>query len=101
MSVARELTKLYETVVRGTLGSIDLGEPRGEYVVVVAGAPASRAVPTDDDVRAALRVERAGGRVAPRRRRRGRPPARHPEACGVRPAIAEADAGADGGQALP
>jgi 16S rRNA (cytidine1402-2'-O)-methyltransferase len=37
--VARELTKLHETVVRGTLGDIDVGEPRGEYVIVLAGAP--------------------------------------------------------------
>jgi 16S rRNA (cytidine1402-2'-O)-methyltransferase len=61
VSVARELTKLYETVVNGTLGSIELGEPRGEYVLVVAGAPADVAVPSDDDVRAALRVELAAG----------------------------------------
>ena len=32
VAVARELTKLYETVVRGTLGDVELGEPRGEYV---------------------------------------------------------------------
>ena len=38
VAVARELTKLHETVVRGTLGDVDLGEPRGEYVLVVAGA---------------------------------------------------------------
>ena len=37
--VARELTKLHETVVRGTLGDVELGTPRGEYVLVVAGAP--------------------------------------------------------------
>jgi 16S rRNA (cytidine1402-2'-O)-methyltransferase len=39
VAVARELTKMYETVVRGTLGSIELGSPRGEYVVVVGAAP--------------------------------------------------------------
>jgi 16S rRNA (cytidine1402-2'-O)-methyltransferase len=48
-------------VVNGTLGSIGLGEPRGEYVLVVAGAPPEVAVATDDDVRAALRVELAAG----------------------------------------
>ena len=37
--VTRELTKLYETVVRGPLGTIDIGDARGEYVFVLAGAP--------------------------------------------------------------
>ena len=63
VGVARELTKLHETVVRGTLGDVDLGEPRGEYVLVVAGAPVDVAVvPDDDAVRAALRAELAAGR---------------------------------------
>jgi 16S rRNA (cytidine1402-2'-O)-methyltransferase len=48
VAVARELTKLYETVERGTLGSIQLGEPRGEYVVVLGGAP-SVDVEVDDE----------------------------------------------------
>ena len=52
--VTRELTKLHEEVARGTLGSIDVGEPRGEYVLVVAGAPVDEAPVTDDDVRALL-----------------------------------------------
>ena len=60
-AVARELTKLYETVVRGHLGDVRLGEPRGEYVVVVAGAPIETAAPSDDAVRAALREELAAG----------------------------------------
>ena len=52
--VARELTKLYEEVLRGPLGGIELGGGRGEYVVVLAGA--ADAGPADDDVvRAALR----------------------------------------------
>jgi 16S rRNA (cytidine1402-2'-O)-methyltransferase len=59
--VARELTKLHETVVRGALGEIDLGKPRGEYVLVVEGAPASGAAPDDDAVRSALRDELAAG----------------------------------------
>ena len=62
VSVARELTKLHETVVHGTLEDVDLGEPRGEYVLVVAGAPDVAAVPDDDTVRAALRAELAAGR---------------------------------------
>jgi 16S rRNA (cytidine1402-2'-O)-methyltransferase len=59
--VARELTKLWETTVRGTLGEIDLGEPRGEYVLVVAGAPDPDGPPDDDAIRLALRAELAGG----------------------------------------
>ncbi|MDQ3468619.1 MAG: 16S rRNA (cytidine(1402)-2'-O)-methyltransferase, partial [Actinomycetota bacterium] len=54
VAVARELTKLHETVVRGTLGDVELGEPRGEYVLVIAGAPDETAPPGDDAIRAAL-----------------------------------------------
>ena len=36
-------------------GTIDLGEPRGEYVIVLAGAPTENATPSDDQIRAALR----------------------------------------------
>lgn len=54
--LTRELTKLHEEVVRGTLDSIDIGEPRGEYVIVLAGARQADDVATDDDVRAALRA---------------------------------------------
>jgi 16S rRNA (cytidine1402-2'-O)-methyltransferase len=55
VAVARELTKLYETIVRGTLGTIDLGEPRGEYVIVLGGGPAG---PVDvDDEAIASRVD--------------------------------------------
>jgi 16S rRNA (cytidine1402-2'-O)-methyltransferase len=59
--VARELTKLYETVVRGPLGSIDIGEPRGEYVFVLAGKPVDDAPIDDEMIRSALRVELDGG----------------------------------------
>lgn len=48
VAVCRELTKLYEAVVRGTLGSIDVGVPKGEYVVVLGGAPVDD-TPVDDD----------------------------------------------------
>ncbi|MDE5618133.1 MAG: 16S rRNA (cytidine(1402)-2'-O)-methyltransferase [Clostridia bacterium] len=37
--VVREITKLYEEVAAGKLGEIDIGNPRGEYVVIV-GKPA-------------------------------------------------------------
>ena len=59
--VVRELTKLHEEVVRGPLGELDVGEPRGEYVIVLDGSPADDAVADDDAVRAALRDARAAG----------------------------------------
>jgi 16S rRNA (cytidine1402-2'-O)-methyltransferase len=56
--VARELTKRYEELWRGTLAEAaartDDVEPRGEFVLVVAGAPVPEAATTDDVV-AALR----------------------------------------------
>jgi 16S rRNA (cytidine1402-2'-O)-methyltransferase len=56
VAVARELTKLHEDVWRGTLAQAveELGEPRGEYVLVVDGAPAPPSA-TADDVTSALR----------------------------------------------
>jgi 16S rRNA (cytidine1402-2'-O)-methyltransferase len=59
--VCRELTKLHETVVRGPIGSIDLGDPRGEYVIVLAGAAKESVAIDDDTIVAALRSERSGG----------------------------------------
>ena len=72
--VTRELTKMYETVVRGPLGTIDIGEPRGEYVFVLAGAPVDDAPIDDETIRDALRAEFEHGVVDPRCRRRGRSP---------------------------
>jgi len=44
-ALANDLTKLFETVERGTLSELialyDQNEPRGEYTVVIAGAEAS------------------------------------------------------------
>ena len=58
VSVSRELTKLHEETVRGTLGSIELGEPRGEYVIVLGGAAEAVTVELDDDdVRTELRAQ--------------------------------------------
>jgi 16S rRNA (cytidine1402-2'-O)-methyltransferase len=62
--LARELTKLHEQVWRGSLSDavrhLDEVEPRGEYVLVLEGAPA--APPADDDaIVAALRAELDGG----------------------------------------
>jgi 16S rRNA (cytidine1402-2'-O)-methyltransferase len=62
--LVRELTKLHEEVWRGSFADaaarVHEVAPRGEYVVVVAGAPES-APATDDDVEAALRVRLAAG----------------------------------------
>ena len=73
VALARELTKLYETVTRGSLGTIDIGEPRGEYVIVLAGRAGTTEAPDDDMIRSALQVApRGGGDPAGcRERRRG------------------------------
>jgi 16S rRNA (cytidine1402-2'-O)-methyltransferase len=68
VAIARELTKLHEEVWRGTLGDavawVAQREPRGEFVLVLDGAPAP-ADATDDDVRVA--VDAALGRgLSPR-----------------------------------
>ncbi len=63
VAVCRELTKLYEQVERGTLGTVDLGDPRGEYVVVLAGRPREHVIVDDDTIRDALRAELAAGRT--------------------------------------
>jgi len=62
-SVARELTKQFEEVKRGTLDSLaayyDESPPRGEVVIVIEGAPL---VEVDEDAaRAHARALRAGG----------------------------------------
>ncbi len=59
--VGRELTKLHEEIARGPLGELDVDEPRGEYVIVLAPASVDGAVADDDVVRAALRQARADG----------------------------------------
>ena len=58
--VTRELTKLYEEVHRGRLGDLDIGSVRGEYTVVLDGAPG--ADPADDEaVRRAVEAALDGG----------------------------------------
>lgn len=62
-AVARELTKLHEEVVRGTLGELRehfSDAPKGEIVIVVEGA-APRAPATDDEIVAALTARRTEG----------------------------------------
>lgn len=65
--IARELTKRFEAVWRGTLADAiahaTAVEPRGEHVLVLAGAPPP-AVPDDDAVRAAVAGLLADGRSA-------------------------------------
>ena len=57
VAIARELTKLYETVWRGTLDAatthVTATAPRGEYVIVLEGAP-PRGEVSDDEIRSAL-----------------------------------------------
>ena len=61
VAVCRELTKLFEEVVRGTLGEVTIDQPRGEYVVVLAGRPVESTAIDDDTIRAALRAEISAG----------------------------------------
>lgn len=58
VAVARELTKVFETVWRGTLGDAAGGGPeaRGEQVIVIGGAPAPTE-PSDGELEGALRDE--------------------------------------------
>jgi 16S rRNA (cytidine1402-2'-O)-methyltransferase len=59
--VCRELTKLYETVIRGTLGTIDVGTPKGEYVVVLGGAPVDDTPVDEATLVGAVRAEIEAG----------------------------------------
>jgi 16S rRNA (cytidine1402-2'-O)-methyltransferase len=64
IALARELTKLHEEVWRGTVAAAvewaTASPPRGEFVVVLEGAPPAE-VASDDDVVAALREQLASG----------------------------------------
>src|SRR5581483_4244358 len=69
VAVARELTKKFETVWRGTLGEATATfgteggpEPRGEQVIVIGPKPpVAGPDPADDTLEAALRAELDGG----------------------------------------
>ena len=54
ISVSRELTKLHEETIRSTLSDLTVGEPRGEYVIVIAGRSREVTPITDDVIRDAL-----------------------------------------------
>jgi 16S rRNA (cytidine1402-2'-O)-methyltransferase len=64
VALARELTKLHEETWRGTLGGavehVAAREPRGEYVIVLDGAP-DAGPPDDGDIEAALHERLAAG----------------------------------------
>jgi 16S rRNA (cytidine1402-2'-O)-methyltransferase len=64
VAVARELTKLYEEVWRGPLdeavGRVELTEPRGEHVLVLAPAP-PRPAANDDEIDAHVTAALAEG----------------------------------------
>ena len=66
VAVARELTKAFEEVWRGTLAAatrhMEQAEPRGEYVLVVGPAP-ERAPAGDAEIEAAVRAALAEGRT--------------------------------------
>jgi len=64
--VARELTKLHEEIVRGTLPELaaafaERGEARGEITVVVEGRRGADEAASDEDVDARIRAALAGG----------------------------------------
>jgi 16S rRNA (cytidine1402-2'-O)-methyltransferase len=67
VAVARELTKVFEDVWRGTLGEAarhaERADPRGEHVVVVGPAP-EPAPAGDAEIEAAVRAALADGRSA-------------------------------------
>ena len=62
--IAREMTKLHEELWRGTLAEaaewLEAHPPRGEIVLVLAGAPAPPE-PDEADLRVAVRAELAAG----------------------------------------
>ena len=64
-ALARELTKLHEEVVRGTLAElaehVDADAPRGECVIVVGPAEPRRESVADSEIRAALARALAAG----------------------------------------
>jgi 16S rRNA (cytidine1402-2'-O)-methyltransferase len=63
VAVARELTKLHEEVFRGTISQAieHFAAPRGEFTLVIAGAPDEAPSASDDDLRADLRRLREMG----------------------------------------
>jgi 16S rRNA (cytidine1402-2'-O)-methyltransferase len=61
LCVVKELTKLFETVYEGELGSIEIGNKKGEFVLIVDGASEGGSAPTDTDVETMLKDLINGG----------------------------------------
>jgi 16S rRNA (cytidine1402-2'-O)-methyltransferase len=65
VAVARELTKLFEEIFRGTVsaarGHFGLQAPRGEFTLVVAGATQEKETWTEERLRSALKSALEGG----------------------------------------
>ena len=65
VAIARELTKMHETVWRGTLAEaaefVSANEPRGEYAIVIAPAADDAAEVTDESIAEELRSRVAAG----------------------------------------
>ncbi|MGN0679725.1 MAG: 16S rRNA (cytidine(1402)-2'-O)-methyltransferase [Oscillospiraceae bacterium] len=65
IALCRELTKLHEEVIRGTLGEMshyyDNTEPRGEYVIVIEGSPEKQEAYTTEQAAALARSLVEGG----------------------------------------
>jgi len=66
IAICRELTKLHEEVWRGTISQarahFEEVEPRGEFTLVIGGAPEEERVWSEAEVRAALDEHMAQGR---------------------------------------
>ena len=84
VGVARELTKLHETVARGTLGDVDLGAPRGEYVSSWRAPPTPSPPRTTPPCRPRCAPSWPPGALGATRRAR-RAAARRRPAAGLRP----------------
>lgn len=54
VAIGRELTKLHEETIRGTLGTVDVSSPRGEYVIVLAPFSLDTVEADDEQVRTML-----------------------------------------------
>ena len=65
VAIARELTKMHETIWRGTLAEaaefVSANEPRGEYAIVIAPAGDDAAEVTDESIAEELRSRVAAG----------------------------------------
>lgn len=65
IAVARELTKMYEQVVRGSIAEaiahFDSTEPRGEFVIVIEGKADDGEPPDDQQIEAQLVALRSSG----------------------------------------